>query len=153
MLQNGFNVASSESVRGIASALLQFQTEMGVVYKSDNNPFFRSKYASLATILSAIKTPLVNAGLTFTQFPTGENGLTTILMHPVSGEWMEATFTMKPVKADPQGQGSAITYQRRYALGAILGLNIDEDDDGNTASNLEVLPQRTKFPKKDTNED
>ena len=41
---------------------------------------------------------------------------------------------MKPAKNDPQGLGSAITYQRRYALGAILGLNIDIDDDGNAAS-------------------
>jgi hypothetical protein len=41
---------------------------------------------------------------------------------------------MKPAKEDPQAYGSVITYQRRYALGAILGLNIDEDDDGNKAS-------------------
>ena len=38
---------------------------------------------------------------------------------------------MTPTKNDPQGAGSVITYQRRYALGAILGLNIDEDNDGN----------------------
>ena len=41
---------------------------------------------------------------------------------------------MKPIKDDPQGAGSVITYQRRYALGAVLGLNIDEDDDANKAS-------------------
>lgn len=153
MLQNGFHVSTSDSVRSIAGALLKFSAEMGIIYKSDDNPFFKSKYASLATILSAIKQPLQDAGLSFVQFPTGENGLTTILMHSASGEWMEGTFTMKPVKNDPQGQGSAITYQRRYALGAILGLNIDEDDDANNASNLQVAPARTKFPKQDSNED
>jgi hypothetical protein len=51
-----------------------------------------------------------------------------------SGEWLGSHFTMKPVKNDPQGIGSCITYMRRYALAAILGLNIDEDDDGNQAS-------------------
>jgi hypothetical protein len=51
-----------------------------------------------------------------------------------SGEWLGSHFTMKPMKNDPQGIGSCITYMRRYALAAILGLNIDEDDDGNSAS-------------------
>jgi len=59
--------------------------------------------------------------------------MSTILMHK-SGEWLGSHFTMKPVKNDPQGIGSCITYMRRYALAAILGLNIDEDDDGNSAS-------------------
>ena len=47
---------------------------------------------------------------------------------------MEATYEMQPVKHSPQDAGSVITYQRRYAIGAILNLNIDEDDDGNKAS-------------------
>jgi hypothetical protein len=51
-----------------------------------------------------------------------------------SGEWMEATYTMHPVKQSPQDLGSAITYQRRYAVGAVLSLNIDDDDDANSAS-------------------
>ena len=41
---------------------------------------------------------------------------------------------MRPSKNDPQGVGSCITYQRRYAIGAILCLNIDDDDDANIAS-------------------
>ena len=49
---------------------------------------------------------------------------------------MEAQYEMIPSKNDPQGQGSVITYMRRYALGAVLGLNIDVDDDANTASGL-----------------
>lgn len=60
--------------------------------------------------------------------------MTTTLIHAESGEFMRGTFKMTPAKNDPQGQGSVITYQRRYALGAILGLNIDEDDDGNAGS-------------------
>ncbi|MEG2219786.1 MAG: ERF family protein, partial [Muribaculaceae bacterium] len=52
------------------------------------------------------------------------------------GQYISDTYTMRPVKNDPQGLGSCITYMRRYALGAILGLNIDEDDDANKASGL-----------------
>jgi hypothetical protein len=50
-------------------------------------------------------------------------------MH-VSGEWLSESYEMVPSKNDPQGAGAVITYQRRYALGAILGLNIDIDTDG-----------------------
>lgn len=124
----------SESIKNIAQAIAAFHTEMGTVYKTDVNPFFKSKYADLSTILTAIKEPLENSGLSFTQFPIGENELCTLLMHPESGEWLEGTYKMTPVKNDPQGAGSVITYQRRYALGAILGLNIDKDDDGNAGS-------------------
>jgi len=63
----------SDSIKNIAGALANFHEEMGVVYKSETNPFFKSKYADLATILSAIKEPLQKAGLSSSQFPTGEN--------------------------------------------------------------------------------
>ena len=124
----------SESIKNIAGAVLLFQTKMQPIKKDSNNPFFKSKYASLYAILDNIQIPLAEAGLSFVQFPTGDNGLTTILMHAESGEFLESEYFMKPSKDDPQGHGSAITYQRRYALGAILGLNIDEDDDANEAS-------------------
>ena len=116
----------SESIKNIAIALVKFHSEVGKVAKSSTNPFFKSSYASLPNILDVIEEPLSVAELSFIQFPSGENGLTTILMH-TSGEYLQESYTMKPAKNDPQGLGSAITYQRRYALGAILGLNIDED--------------------------
>jgi hypothetical protein len=124
----------SESIKNLAKALVTFHTKVGKVGKDSTNPFFKSKYASLSNILEAINEPLIESGLTFCQLPSNENGLTTILMHSESGEFIESDYTMRPVKDDPQGKGSAITYQRRYALAAILGLNIDEDDDGNAAS-------------------
>ena len=122
----------SDSIKNIASALIKFNSQMDKVAKTSENPFFKSKYAALPEILDAIKQPLIESGLVLTQLPD-ENGLTTLLMHE-SGEWIEATGIMHPVKSDPQSIGSAITYQRRYAIGAILNLNIDEDDDGNKAS-------------------
>jgi hypothetical protein len=126
----------SESLKNIAKALVTFHLKVGKIGKDASNPFFKSKYASLSNILEQINTPLIEAGLTFTQFPTDENGLTTILMHSESGEFIESCYFMRPVKDDPQGRGSAITYQRRYALASVLGLNVAEDDDANEASGL-----------------
>ena len=124
----------SQSLKNIAAALVLFHVKVESVKKDANNPFFKSKYASLSNILDVVNDPLNESGLTFCQFPTDTNGLTTILMHAETGEYIQATYEMTPTKNDPQGRGSAITYQRRYALAAILGLNIDEDDDGNAAS-------------------
>jgi hypothetical protein len=134
----------SDSIKNIAAALQLFHLKMGKVSKSANNPFFKSKYAPLPDILEAIADPLDESGLTFSQFPDGDS-LTTILMHPESGEWIEASYSMHPVKSDPQSVGSAITYARRYALGAILALNIDEDDDGNKASAPAAKPLNENF--------
>lgn len=124
---------TSPEIKNICTALVAFHDEVGKIAKDAKNPFFKSKYASLSGILDAISKPLISNGLSIVQFPEGESGLTTRLLH-TSGEWMEATYNMKSVKDTPQDRGSAITYQRRYAIGAILSLNIDEDDDGNNAS-------------------
>lgn len=126
-------INSSESVKELAGALVLFQQTVSSVKKDAKNPFFKSKYTSLKNILEAIRQPLAEAKLSFVQFPTGECGLVTRLMH-ASGEWMESQYQMVPIKNDPQAIGSAITYMRRYALSAILGLAFDEDDDGNAAS-------------------
>ncbi len=124
---------TSQTTKEMTAALLAFSLKVDNIHKDAANPYFKSKYASLSNILEAIKIPLSECGLVLSQFPEGENSLTTRLMHS-SGEWMEATYDMRPVKDDPQGRGSCITYQRRYAIAAILSLNIDEDDDGNKAS-------------------
>ena len=129
---------TSESITELAKSLVEFQKEVGKIIKTDNNPFFKSKYASLATILDVILEPLTKQGLVIIQFPTEQYKLTTRLQH-ISGEFMEDTYEMQPTKHSPQDAGSVITYQRRYAIGAILNLNIDEDDDGNKGSELVKL--------------
>lgn len=123
----------SNSIKELANALCNFQGAVAKVKKTETNPFFKSKYADLSAILDVIREPLTENGLSFVQFPKGRYGLETMLMH-VSGEWISESYEMEPTKKDPQGAGSVITYQRRYALGAILGLNIDIDDDGNKGS-------------------
>ena len=134
----------SQSLKELSKALITFHLKVDKITKDAQNPFFKSTYASLSNILDAINLPLIESGLSFVQFPENENGLTTILMHSESGEFMQSTYEMKPVKDDPQGRGSVITYQRRYALAAILGLNIDEDDDGNTATHGGKTPQQAE---------
>lgn len=78
--------------------------------------------------------------------PDGD-GLTTIVMHE-SGEWIMATAKLELSKPDPQGQGSAITYMRRYALSAALGLVTEDDDDGNAASTPQKPVARPTAAKK-----
>jgi hypothetical protein len=123
----------SESITELSKALVKFHSEMGKVSKDAKNPFYKNKYASLSNIIEAVNVPLNDNGLSIVQMPCNE-GLTTMLVHS-SGEWISSTSST-PVKdsTDPQKLGSAITYARRYALGAILSLNIDEDDDGQKAS-------------------
>jgi hypothetical protein len=126
-------IEKSEQINELALALSKFQSEVQGVKKDGDNPFFHSKYATLEGIITTVRSPLAKHGLAFAQFPCGENGLTTLVLH-TSGQYIAATFTMKPKDATPQGVGSAITYARRYALSAALGIATEEDDDGNAAS-------------------
>jgi hypothetical protein len=144
----------SESITELAKAMVKFHSVVGKVSKDAKNPFFKNKYASLSNIIEAVTKPLNDNGLSVLQLPSIE-GLTTLLLHE-SGEWI-SSVSSTPVKdaTDPQKLGSAITYARRYALGAILSLNIDEDDDGQKASappkrqaaKPELKPKSTEWSK------
>lgn len=126
----------SEAITELAAALCKAQGAMGGAVKGKDNPFFKSKYADLSSIIQAIKEPFSKNGLSYTQFPIeseGRIGIETILMHS-SGEWLSQSFTVQLTKQDAQGAGSAITYCRRYGLQAVAGIP-SEDDDGNGASN------------------
>ena len=141
----------SESIKNIGLALCKFQATIGKVSKEANNPFFKSKYASLANILDTIQKPLSECGLAFAQLPD-DDALTTILIHSESGEWLQASYKMPVAKQnDPQAMGSAITYARRYALGAILGLNIDDDDDAEKAMGRQSVAKRDELTPKHVN--
>lgn len=125
----------SESIAALAAALAKAQGEIKGAAKDTANPFFKSKYADLASVWEACRAELTKNGLSVIQTTDdGGNGITvvTTLAHS-SGEWIRGRLTMRPVKDDPQGVGSAITYARRYALAAIVGV-APEDDDGNAAS-------------------
>lgn len=122
------DMEKSESIINLTKALAKFHNTVGKISKDAKNPFFKSNYASLSHILQEIQEPLEVAGLVISQFPNGD-GLTTILIHCESGEYLQATYTMPVAKQnDPQALGSAISYARRYAVSSILSLKIDDDD-------------------------
>ena len=125
----------SESIKNLAAAMAAAQSEMGAAIKGASNPFFKSKYADLGSVIQAVKAPFAAHGLSYVQFPvSGESsvGVTTRLMHS-SGEWLEQEYFIPLGKMDAQAAGSAITYARRYALQSIAGIPA-EDDDGNAAT-------------------
>lgn len=115
------------------SRIIDFQQSMPIITKTGENPFFKSKYAPLDSIQKAIQKPLAEAGLGYTQEATNE-GLKTTLFD-IDGNTKEFMYPAV-FQGKPQDIGSAMTYAKRYALTACLGLIIEgEDDDGNTAQN------------------
>lgn len=147
----------SQEIGELAAALAVAQGEITGALKDSANPFFKSKYADLASVWDACRTSLSKNGLAVMQVAsTGDNGaavVTTTLAHK-SGQWIRGTLALMPVKSDPQGMGSAYTYARRYALAAMVGV-AQIDDDANAASGKgsepEPQPQRFKHsPKPDT---
>lgn len=129
----------SESIKEFATALSKAQGEMEGAKKDAANPFFKSKYADLASVIDVIRAPFAKNGLSYMQFPRvvqveGKVSVEveTLVMHN-SGEWISESLSMPVVKYDPQGIGSTITYAKRYGLQAAAGVP-SEDDDGNEAS-------------------
>ena len=122
----------SESITDLATALCLAQAEMGGAIKDSNNPFFKSSYADLTSVIKVIKEPFAKYGLSFVQLPVtsaGGNGIgvSTMLMHK-SGQWLQGEYLLPMDKVTPQGAGSAITYARRYALQALVGIPSVDDD-------------------------
>ena len=125
----------SEKIDALAKALSAAQGEMGGAVKDANNPFFKSTYADLGSVIRAIKESFANNGLSYSQLPVRDEqgvGVETILMHQ-SGQWIKSYYTLPLAKFDAQSSGSCITYARRYALQAIAGIPA-VDDDGNDAN-------------------
>ena len=126
----------SESIAKLATALSIVQGKLTHAKKDSANPFFKSKYADLESVWDACRSLLSENGLAVMQFPgeyyDGTMHLTTILTHK-SGEWIGQDMSVPVTKPDAQGAGSALTYMRRYALAAVVGV-VQADDDGNAAS-------------------
>lgn len=120
----------SETIIKLSSAMAKAQSEMGGAVKDSSNPFFKSSYADLTSVIKAIKEPFANNGLSFVQFPiNGDHsiGVVTRVMHE-SGEWLESEYLLPLLKNDPQSAGSAITYARRYSLASMAGIPAIDDD-------------------------
>ena len=127
----------SESIVNLATAIVGAQGSTQQAAKDSTNPFFSSRYTSLASCWEALA-PWREWGIAITQSPAeapaGYIALETQLTHGASGEWMRSRLVLPLAQSTPQGAGSCLTYARRYALCAMTGLVSEEDDDGNAAS-------------------
>jgi hypothetical protein len=116
-----------------AQALVAAIGELSNVPKTAANPYFKSKYAPLDAIVDATRPILAKHGLAVQQQPLfleGTAGVETTILHK-SGHSTSTTLLLPLKDQSPQGVGGAITYARRYALAAVLGLATEEDLDGN----------------------
>lgn len=144
--EGAMNTDMSAEINEIAAALAKAQGKIEGAMKDKTNPHFRSSYADLASVWDACREQLSSNGLALVQTTDGNDPdrvtVVTTLLH-TSGQWMRGRLTMRPTKADPQGVGSVITYARRYALAAMVGV-APEDDDGNAASGTKPKPEAIK---------
>jgi hypothetical protein len=121
----------SANITELAKALAKLQGELKTVSRDKTNPYFNSKYADLSAIWDACRKPLADNGLSLVQTTdrAGEDiVLETLLLHE-TGEWIKGKLPINPARDEPQAIGSAISYARRYAMSAMLGIVSDEDDD------------------------
>lgn len=126
----------------LAEALAAAQLEITDPAKDAVNPHFRSRYADLATVLKTVRPVLARHGIAFTQTTQILDGaLVLVTRLHWRDEELCGYYPIQPMKADPQGYGSALTYARRYTIQAIVGVAADDDDDGNAASAASAAPK------------
>ena len=135
----------------LAQALAQAQGKFKPVQKTGKNPHLKNQYATLDDIISAVRGPLSEHGLSFVQLLNSDSEgtfLRTILLHE-SGQQLESNVAIVAAGDhrgvnDLQALGAAITYMKRYSLAAMLGIAADTDTDGEGAA--VVLPKRPESP-------
>jgi hypothetical protein len=124
-------------MKNLLQALVKFNNEVHPIIKGANNPFFKSKFADLATIQMTIKNPLGKNGLVITQaniWTDSQLFVETRIWHSESGENIASVFPVIVNKQAAQDYGSAVSYAKRYSLSGLMNLIIqDEDDDGEKA--------------------
>lgn len=134
----------STSLSNLAQALCRFQQKCNIIefdstvkVSTTQGQDYSFRYASYPKIVAAIRPVLTECKLSFSQLTEPDGSVTTLLIHE-SGEYLKSTLLIPTAHCGPQYIGSAISYARRYALSAILGLATNEDDDGNMASGNRV---------------
>jgi len=125
----------SETIGKLSEALAKAQGEMKPASFDAQNPHFRSRYATLASIMEACRAALSQNQIAVIQGASVIEDrviVTTMLVH-ASGEFISDQLSMNIQKDSPQAIGSAITYARRYSLASLAGVISDEDDDAEAA--------------------
>lgn len=141
----------SEKIGALAEALAKAQGSMASPAKTKRAKIESQKgsysytYADLADVIEATRKPLSDNGLSCCQIISydGQGLLLTTQLQHASGEWLRSTYPL-PLHPRPQDQGSAITYARRYALCALLGIAAEDDDDGVAAQAAKPAQAKAK---------
>ena len=131
--------------RNIATALLEFHKTNPHAFEDKRNPHFKNQYASLESVIKTVRTAS-QFGLTFTQEMDFEGDVTfvrTVMMHSSGDTRVSRTKIVSKDPNDPQKQGSAISYAKRYGLQSIFGLPSD-DDDGEIANKAATTKPKNK---------
>lgn len=123
-------------LKNLFTAMAKAQSQIETAIKDKTNPHYKSKYADLGAVWDACRKALTDNGIAVMQWPIhsedGKVHLETMLTHS-SGEHLSRTFSIPAGKQDAHAYGSSLTYLRRFALSAVVGIVADEDDDGNAA--------------------
>ena len=129
--------ATQTASRNIATALLEFHKTNPSAFEDKRNPHFKNQYASLESVIKTVRTAS-QFGLTFTQEMDFEGDITfvrTVMMHSSGDTRVSRTKIVSKDPNDPQKQGSAISYAKRYGLQSIYGLSSPSDDDDGEIAN------------------
>lgn len=142
MTASEMQYGQSEEITSLAQALLKVQAGLTPAVKDASNSYSKSQYATLTSVMESCRKLLADNGLVIVQFPCPASGtangayqlsLTTKLIHAETGQWIASTMSIPLEKNTAQALGSAITYGRRYAISAMIGI-VTADDDGEAAS-------------------
>lgn len=128
-------------------AVLELQKNMPALQKDAINPHFGNSYVTLGNLLDKILPVLHEHGFILIQQVStldGKPALETILHYVETGDSLHDKMYLMLDRDNPQGQGSALTYARRYALMTVLGLTADEDDDAEEASKAPKVQRRAR---------
>ena len=141
-----FPKRETQELDKLLAAFAKAQKSIKVAKKDSNNPFFKSAYADLVSVVKASRDALCENGLSIIQRIDKEDSrlmMFTRLGH-ASGQWMESVIPINPPNANIQTLGSYLTYLRRYAYAALVGVVAsDEDDDGEKVAEHERKSKKT----------
>jgi hypothetical protein len=110
--------------------LYRLQLEIGIISKDVTNPFYKSKYFDINSLIGQLHPLLKKHGLLLLQ-PINDDKVYSIIREINGDGYVDSSIRLPEIQ-DPQKLGSAITYYRRYTLQSLLALQA-EDDDGNKA--------------------
>lgn len=127
----------------IYTKLLEIQAMHLAFEKDANNPFFKSKYVSLDSIVEKLTPILDEKKLVVYHFTDNKEIVTNLIDTEKETDFIQSRFPLIDSN-DPQKLGSCITYAKRYNLSQIFNIITDRDDDGNEASGVEKKAEKPK---------